>query len=100
MTKKTQQIIDKFVVDNRLDWRTLKMIGHHYLYLGEQVISKLTPEDIEEVRENEIKKQEEAEKNGKIYLIEPAFTVYLLDACVALFNLDGVTRNIILKEII
>lgn len=100
MTKQEKSVFEQYCKDYGIDSRTLGMIGHHYLFLGEQVIASLTPEDIEEAVFQEQKKQEAAEASGKIYMIDPSFTEYLLNAVVGLYKIDSAYRYKILKEII
>lgn len=100
MTKEEKRVFEQYCRDYNIDSRTLGMIGHHYLFLGEQIIATLTPEEIEETVFQEKKKQEKAEKEGKIYMIDPSFTEYLLNAVVGLYKINGTYRYKILKEII
>lgn len=100
MTKEEKRVFEQYCKDYYIDSRTLGMIGHHYLFLGEQIIATLTPEEIEETVFQEKKKQEKAEKEGKVYMIDPSFTEYLLNAVVGLYKINGTYRYKILKEII
>ncbi len=100
MKKETKKVYEDYIKNNRIDYRTEKMIAYHYLSLGEQVIDKLTPQDIEETVFQEQKKQEAAEKEGKIYMIDPSFTEYLLKAVRALYEIPSQYRYDILKEML
>ena len=100
MTKEEKRVFEQYCRDYNIDSRTLGMIGHHYLFLGEQIIATLTPEEIEETVFQEKKKQEKAEAEGKIYMIDPSFTEYLLNAVAGLYKINGTYRYKILKEII
>ena len=100
MTKQDKAVFNQYCKDYNIDYRTLKMISNHYIYLGEQVIGNLTPADIEEAVSREQRKQEEAEARGTIYLIDPAFTEYLLNAVVGLYKIDSNVRYKILKEML
>ena len=100
MTKQDKAVFNQWCREYDIDPRTLKMIGQHYLYLGEQVIANLTQDDIKETVAREQKRQQEAEARGCIYLIDPSFTDYLLKAVVGLHKIDSTIRYKILREII
>lgn len=100
MTKKEilaaqQQYKEKCEIDER----TLPMIVHHYLSIGEQVAENLTDEKIERVYQNELKRQEEAEaKKGTVYLLTPEFQKYILVACQQLAKLEPDARYDLIKK--
>lgn len=98
MNKEEKAVFYKFVLDNHIDVRTINMIIHHYLSLGEQTIANLTDEDIKEAHDRNLARQQEAEKRGKVYLIDASFVSYLLESCKALYNLPDKYRYKIIKE--
>lgn len=100
MTKKEilaaqQQYKEKCEIDER----TLPMIIHHYLSIGEQAAKNLTDEKIERVYQNESEKQKEAEaKKGTICLLTPEFQKYILFACQQLAKLEPDARYDLIKH--
>ncbi len=99
MTKK--QILEaqqNYRKECEIDDRTLPMIVHHYISIGEQVALNLTDEKIEKVYQSELQKQQEAEKKGSIYMITPEFQKYILVACQKLAKLEPDVRYDLIKH--
>lgn len=90
---------EQFYNDYNIDSRTLPMIVHHYISIGEQAAASLSDEKIEKVYQNAVKEQEaiEAKKNS-IYLITPEFQKYILKACQGLHKLPSDLRYAIIKK--
>lgn len=98
MSKKTRDVVEEFMRENNIDWRTTSMIAHHYIDCGEREISKLTQNWIEDYYQKLSKEEKELESEGKVSLISPEFTCYLLTTCMKLYQLDYSRRYKILKE--
>ena len=99
MKKDVKSKIQDFMLANNIDWRTVCIIVHHYLYLGEQVVESLTEEDVQEEYNKQVKYQQEVEKDGKtICMITPDFVKYLLDSCRAMYQLEPEIRYEFIKE--
>lgn len=98
MTKQERKVVDQYMRDYNIDYRTIGMIVHHYIDVGERTIKALTPSDIQEVYERKIKEEKEAEAKGRILLITADFTKYLLEACVGLSKLPVRIRYKFIKE--
>lgn len=100
MKKEAKKVYEEYCKKYNLNFRTIKMVADHYLYLGEQIIATLTPERIKKEVAKEMKKQREAEAQGKIYMIDPSFTEYLLVAVRGLYEIPYEHRYDILKEML
>ena len=98
MTKKEQLVVDQYYKDYNIDLRTMGMIVHHYIDIGERAAANITQEQIDKIYQQELVKQKQAESEGKIYMITPEFTAYLLTACMGLANLAPTIRYKIIKE--
>ena len=92
MTKKEQRVFDNWVKSCNIDYRTLPLIIHHYLDIGERAASKITPQVVEDYRYKSFKEQEEAEARGSISLMTPDFVQYILTACMELYQIDAKVR--------
>ena len=98
MTKKEERVFQNWVNSYNIDYRTLPLIIHHYIEIGERAVSKITPKVIENYLHKTQKEQEEAEERGSISLITPEFVQYLLSACMGLYQIDAKVRYKIIKE--
>ena len=100
MTKEELKQQDKYLADNEIDERTLPLIVHHYVSIGEQAAGRLTDEQIEQVYQKAILENAKAEEKGSTSLITPEFQRYILKACQQLHLLPTKVRyNIIKKNI-
>lgn len=97
MKKSTQQAIEKFYKDCEIDSRTLPMIVHHYLSIGEQAASTLTKARIEEVYLKAVEEEQAATARGAVYMITPEFQKYILTACQQLYLLPADVKYAIIK---
>lgn len=100
MKKIQKEQFEKWCRENNVDDRTLPLIISHYLSLGENTIGGVTPDDIQEMYEREMAREKEAERRGKIYMIAPDFSKYLIECCVSLYKLDSVLRYKIISEVL
>ena len=98
MTKEEQKVVDQYCKEYNIDHRTTSMIIHHYIDIGERQASKLSPELIEKYYAQLVKEEKEIEASGKISLITPDFTRYLLKACMGLNKLPMSIRYKFIKE--
>ena len=98
MTKKEKKVMEGYCIEYHIDPRTTGMIVHHYIDCGEREISKLTLVKIDEVCDALKKQEAEAQAKGKIMLITPEFTKYILLACYGLYKIDESVRYKIIKE--
>lgn len=100
MKKEEKELFEKWCRENNVDDRTLPLIVNHYLHLGENIISGIDLDDIEVMYKKEVARQKEAESRGKIYLISPDFSKYLVECCVSLYKLDSGLRYKIIAEVL
>ena len=98
MKKEIKKAVDTFYTETGIDSFYLKMVVSHYLSIGEQAAARLTPIRVEEICKAEEEKQKEAESNGKIYLVTPEFTNFLLTACYKLYLLPTEVKNALIVE--
>lgn len=100
MTKEELRQQAKYLEENDIDERTLPLIVHHYMSIGEQAASGLTDAQIEKVYQQAVTKDMENKLNGSTSLITPEFQKYILKACQQLYLLPAKVRyNIIKKNI-
>ena len=98
MTKEELRQQTKYLEENEIDERTLPLIVHHYVSIGEQAAANLTDEQIEKVYQKAAMEAEEADKQGRTSLITPEFQRYILKACQQLYLLPPKVRNNIIKK--
>ncbi len=98
MRKTLLEGYQKFIKENDIDTRTLCMIVHHYISIGEQAAGNLTDERIEKIYQNAIKEEKQLEGTNKISMITPEFQRYILKSCQALNKLPSNLRYEIIKE--
>ena len=98
MRKELIEIREQFYNDCEIDERTLGMIVHHYISLGEQAAANLTDEKIERVYQNAIQEEKEAEAKHQVTMITPDFQKYILKACQQLYKLPGEVKYDIIKR--
>ena len=98
MNKEEKKVVEEYYRDYNIDPRTISMIVHHYIDVGERTIKGLTQKDIDDIYQRELIKEKECEKKGTILLITPDFTAYLLTACRGLSLLPDPIRYKFIKE--
>jgi hypothetical protein len=91
----TQQ---NYIKECEIDERTLPMIVHHYISIGEQTASKLTDERIEQVYNKCVADDQAAQARGAILAITPEFQKYILVACQKLAQLPAEARYNLIKK--
>ena len=97
MNKQEQRVVAEYMDDYHIDPRTIGMIVHHYIDVGERTIKGLTQEDIDEIYQRKLEEEKECEKRGTILIISADFTAYLLTACLGLSKLPDAIRYKIIK---
>ena len=97
-SKQEQREYHDFLDTYKIDYRTLPLIVHHYVAIGERQAQKLTHKQIEVIYEQKKVEEEECEKNGTVLIIGADFTKYLLEACIGLWELPEKLRYKIIKE--
>lgn len=98
MKKSLLPAYQAYIKECEIDSRTLPMIVHHYVSIGEQAAASLTDEKIESVYQKCVKEQAETETKGRITIITPEFQKYILVACQKLYRLPNEVKYAIIKE--
>jgi len=98
MKKELLKGCQNFIKENDIDTRTLGMIVHHYISIGEQAAENLTDERIEKIYQNAVEEEKKLKGTNKISLITPEFQQYILKSCQALNKLPSNLRYEIIKE--
>lgn len=98
MKKEIKTKVEAFYKENGIDFVSLPIIVAHYISIGEQAASQLDPFRVEDVYRQEVAKQQEAEEEGKICIITPEFTKFILTACYHLYLLPKDVKRAILIE--
>ena len=98
MTKQEKKIAEAYYTQYNIDLRTMVLVVHHYIDCGERQISKLTPEWIDKYYKKLVEEDKAMNEKGKVSLISPEFSCYLLKACLGLYQLEPSIRYKIIKE--
>ena len=97
-SKQEQRDFHDFLDNYKIDYRTLPLIVHHYVGIGERQVEVTTQEVIDNTYQAELEREREAEERGTVLIITPEFTKYILEACVGLWRLPEKLRYKIIKE--
>lgn len=100
MKKEETQIVNKWKRENDVDDRTLPLVVHHYITIGERAVNNLTTSIILDIYDKEVEREKEAAKEGKVLLLSPDFQKYLLTACKALYDLGAPLRYKIIAGVL
>lgn len=87
-----------FIKENDIDTRTLCMIVHHYISIGEQAAENLTDARIDKIYQSAVEEEKKLKGTNRISLITPEFQQYILKSCQALSKLPSDLRYEIIKE--
>ena len=99
MKKALLPIYQKYLKECEIDSRTLPMIVHHYVSIGEQSAAALTTEKINKIYDKCVAEQQQIEsQKGHYAVITPEFQKYILVACQKLYLLPNEVKYAIIKE--
>lgn len=98
MKKEFLELKQKYYQECNIDERTLPMVVHHYVSIGEQAAKMLTKSQIDKIYTKSKNEERIAEQNGQIQVITPDFQVYILTACKKLSELPPELRYDIIKK--
>ena len=104
--RKTKALLEAqqaYYKDCEIDPRTLPMIVHHYVSIGEQAAANLTDAKIQSIYEKAKREEiaiESKQIPGKMSIraVTPEFEQYILVACQKLYLLPSDVRYTIIKE--
>ena len=98
MNKKETLIVEQFYKDYHIDPRTMGMIVHHYIDIGERAAASITQDQVDRIYKEKKVEEAELEKNNQFLFMSPEFVAYLLTACSGLAKMDPNVRYKLIKE--
>lgn len=97
MTKKEKETINEVLKEMGGEW-IAPIACSHLLKIGEQVAETITTETIAQEVNKTKQREQQAEKEGKVYLISAEFVGEVLKAVYVLMKTNTNTRKNIIKK--